>query len=103
MKKTTLIILLFLNAVSLLQAQTTNSFTKVTSGTEYQYIGTYDLTRMNNILNKELEEFLAGTSMSYADFKGQFNTPKFPVKLYRVYYHSVIPEFDNMRTLTSGL
>ena len=103
LKKTTFSLLFLLSAVSLLQAQTTNPFTKVPSGTEYQYLGTYDLNKMYSIFYKELEEFLTGGSMTFADFKGQFSTPKYPVKLYRVYYNSVIPEFDNKRTLTSGL
>jgi len=103
LKKTTFSLLFLLSAVSLLQAQTTNPFTKVPSGTEYQYLGTYDLNKMYSIFNKELEEFLSGGLMTFADFKGQFSTPKYPVKLYRVYYNSVIPEFDNKRTLTSGL
>ncbi|MEI7897656.1 MAG: hypothetical protein WCJ26_11520 [bacterium] len=50
MKITILPLLFLLSAVSCLQGQTTNAFTKVTSGTEYQYIGTYDLNKMNSIL-----------------------------------------------------
>lgn len=72
MKKTALSLLLWLCALSLLQAQTRNTFTKVSSGTEYQYLGTYDLNKMNSILNKELEEFLSRGSMTFADFKGEF-------------------------------
>ena len=103
MKKITFFLLLCLYAGSLLKAQSSGTFAKVPGGTEYQYLGTYDLNKMNSILNKELEEFLAGTSMSFADFRGRFCTPKYPVKLYRVTYRSVVPEMDNKPTLASGL
>jgi hypothetical protein len=103
MKKIAFLLFLCLHAWSSQLAQTPNPFIKVSAGTEYQYIGTFDLDKMNKILNKELEEFLAGASMSFADFKGRFNTPEYTVKLYRVTYRSVVPEMDNKPTLASGL
>jgi hypothetical protein len=36
-------------------------------------------------------------------FKGQFATPKYPVKLYRVKYRSVAPEYGNWPVEASGL
>ena len=68
----------------------------------YQYIKTFDLAKMNHILNEGLEAFLASSTMHFADFKGQFATPKYAVKLYQVTYPSVIPELG-IATMASGL
>ncbi len=67
-----------------------------------EYIKTYDLQKLNQILNGELEFFLAYSTMHFADFQGQFATPKYPVKLYRVTYPSVVPELG-IPTIASGL
>ncbi len=68
----------------------------------WEYIETYDLPKLNHILNVELEEFLVGSTMKASDFQGQFATPKYPVKLYRVTYPTIVPEFG-IPTVASGL
>ncbi len=68
----------------------------------WQYIETYDLQKLNHILNAELEEFLAGSTMQASDFQGQFAVPAYPVKLYRVTYPTVVPELG-IPTVASGL
>lgn len=76
-------------------AQNNSEYTSVTSGVKYQYIGTYDLSRLNKIITTELAEF--------APFKQDFPQPKYAVKLYRVLYESVVPEQNNKPTTASGL
>jgi pimeloyl-ACP methyl ester carboxylesterase len=71
-------------------------------GVTWQYIETYDLQKLNHILNAELEEFLIGSTMKASDFQGQFATPKYPVKLYRVTYPTLVPELG-IPTVASGL
>ncbi|MFZ4564416.1 MAG: alpha/beta hydrolase family protein [Bacteroidales bacterium] len=68
----------------------------------WEYIETYDLPKLNHILNVELEEFLVGSTMKASDFQGQFATPKYPVKLYRVTYPTMVPELG-IPTVASGL
>jgi pimeloyl-ACP methyl ester carboxylesterase len=68
----------------------------------WQYIETYDLQKLNHVLNTELEEFMVGSTMQASDFKGQFAVPAFPVKLYRVTYPTVVPELG-ISTVASGL
>ena len=84
-------------------AQSGKEFIPVSSGVRYMEIGTYTLDKMDQIQNQELADFLSGSKMSFSDFKGKFDTPKYPVKLYRVYYESVVPEMDNQPTTASGL
>ncbi|MBS1516979.1 MAG: hypothetical protein JSS91_02730 [Bacteroidetes bacterium] len=78
-----------------LHAQIKNDFTYTSSGTGYQYIGNYDLNRLNKILTKEASDF-SGFEVTYP---AAINS----VKLYRVIYNSVIPEFSNRPTKASGL
>jgi dipeptidyl aminopeptidase/acylaminoacyl peptidase len=68
----------------------------------WQYIETYDLQKLNQILNAELEEFLMASTMHLADFQGQFAVPQYSVKLYRVTYPTVVPELG-IPTVASGL
>lgn len=70
-------------------------FTRVASGVEYLEIGTYDIARLNQILTTEREAF-SGSGQ-------EFPPARFPVKLYRVLYRSVIPERNNRPTTASGL
>ena len=72
-------------------------------GVTCQYTETYDLQKLNHILNEELEVFLLPSTMHLADFQGQLATPKYPVKLYRVTYPTVVPELGNLPTTASGL
>lgn len=84
-------------------AQTSGKYQDAGTNVQYQYITTYDLAKLNNILNAELSEFLNGSSMPFENFKGKFAAPKYQVKLYRVKYNSVIPEKGNQPTVASGL
>ena len=86
-----------------LQSRSQTDYVNVKSGVQYQLIGTYDLNKLNQILGQGLDEFLTYSTMKSADFKGSFPPAKFPVKLYRVKYNSVIPEFSNQPTVASGL
>lgn len=70
-------------------------YINVTSDVKYQYIGTYDIERLNKILTAELSEF--------SDFKMEYPPAKYAVKLYRILYSSVIPEKNNQPTVASGL
>lgn len=79
-----------------------NPVTDPVPGVTYEYIKTYDLPKLNNILNAELERYLAASTMHFSDFQGQLAVPEYPVKLYRVVYPSVIPE-RNRPTMASGL
>ena len=74
----------------------------VQPGVTWQYIETYDLQKLNYILNAELEEFLAGSTMQASDFEGQFSVPVYSVKLYRVTYPTLVPELG-IGTMASGL
>ncbi len=99
--------LLLLTVTYLLVAVTISSCRKespvpVVPGVTWQYIETYDLPKLNHILNAELEEFLAGSTMHLADFRGQFAVPAYPVKLYRVTYPTMVPELG-IHTVASGL
>lgn len=76
-------------------AQLQNNFTSVSTGVKYQYIGTYGISRLDSILTTEASNF--------SDFKVTYPQAKYPVKLYRVLYNSVIPEFNNKPTVASGL
>lgn len=71
-------------------------------GVTWQYIETYDLPKLNHILNAELEEFLTGSTMHFSDFQGQLSVPAYPVKLYRVTYPTIVPELG-LITVASGL
>jgi hypothetical protein len=103
MKNLSSLLILLLTSWSILHAQTEEKFIPVSSDVRYQYIETYSLSKLEQVFNKDLEDFLAGSKMKFADFKGKFETPRYPVRLYRVYYESVVPEFDNQPTLASGL
>lgn len=74
----------------------------IPAGAEYELIGTYDVARLNHILNEELDAFMASSTMP-VEFRGKFAPAKYSVKLYLVKYRSVIPEHDNQPTLASGL
>ena len=78
-------------------------FVSAPSGVRYQYIGTYDLKRLDHITGPELDEFLSGSPTPASEFKGKFPAARYPVKLYRVKYPSEVPEQANRPTLASGL
>jgi len=70
-------------------------YSHVSSGVGFRYIGTYSVKRLNQVLTTELSEFTT--------FKATYPPARYPVKLYRIIYHSVIPEQDNRPTIASGL
>ncbi len=80
----------------------TPGYTPAASGVEYRLIGTYDLARLDRIFGTELDEFMASSTMP-TEFRGKFPPARFPVKLYRVKYSSVVPEWNNKPTVASGL
>ena len=70
-------------------------FVVVSPTVRYQYIGTYDVTKLNNILNKDVPAII--------EAKVSFTAAKNAVKLYRVEYSSVVPEQNNRPTVASGI
>ena len=84
-------------------AQSTNNYINVSSGVQYLLIGTWDLSKLDKVFKLELQEFLAASTMGAKAFNDSFPAAKYPVKLFRVKYNSVIPEFANRPTLASGL
>ncbi len=79
------------------------AFNDASPHVQYQYMGTFDLSKLNRILTTELEEFMASSTMPASSFKGQFVKPKYAVKLYRVKYRSSAPEYGNWPVVASGL
>lgn len=69
--------------------------TGVLGGITYEPIATWDTARLDAIVGKELAAFTK-TDVG-------FEKAKYPVKLYRVVYPSVIPERANHPTMASGL
>ncbi len=78
-----------------LWAQTNTAFVNATPSIRYQYIGTYDVGKLNTILNKEVPSII--------ESKVNYTAAKNAVKLYRVEYKSVVPEQNNRPTVASGL
>jgi len=72
-----------------------SNYIKISSDVRYQYLGTYDVPLLNEILTKEVPQAIGA--------KVSFSPPKNAVKLYKVEYNSVIPEQNNRPTLASGL
>ena len=97
-----LVIVLFAGFLFLLSGCKKEESAPVQPGVTWQYIETYDLQKLNHILNAEVEEFLTTSTMHLADFQGQFAVPAYPVKLYRVTYPTVVPELG-IPTVASGL
>jgi len=76
--------------------------TAVPAGTQYQLIGAYDLAKLNHIFGDELQDFLKSSPLP-DEFKGRFPAARYPVRLYKVTYASVVPEWNNFPTVASGL
>lgn len=79
------------------------AFTPVKSSGRYRKIGVYDKVRLAAIVEKELDAFLAGSTMKRGEFKGVFAPPRCSVTLYEVQFDSVIPEWGNEPTVSGGL
>ena len=88
-----LVFVLSLTVQSALQSQI--EFTNVSSGVKYQYIGSYEVSRLDSILTFE--------ASSFSHFNVTYTKAEYSVKLYRVIYNSVIPELNNKPTVASGL
>lgn len=67
----------------------------VPSSVRYEHIGDYTVERLNKILTEELAAFSA--------FKISYPPAKNAVRLYKVFYQTVIPEQGNKPTTASGL
>lgn len=78
-----------------LKAQVSDSWVSVSEGIKYQFIGSYDKERLNQITTTELNDF--------SKIGVEYPKAKYNVNLYRVQYNSVIPEFDNRPTVAYGL
>ena len=78
-------------------------FTPVKSSVRYRKIGVYDKARLAEIVETDLDTFLAGSTMKRGEFRGAFAPPRCSVKLYEVQLDSVIPEWDNEPTVSGGL
>lgn len=82
-------------------------YTTVSANVQYQYIGTFDSVRLQQIRGARLDSFLSSavqpSPMKPDEFRPKLAMPKHPVKLYRVRYQSVIPELGNRPTVSSGL
>ncbi len=90
-----MIVLILTTIFTQLTAQTTTDYTIISSGVKYQYISTYSIARLDSILTTEASGF--------SEFQVTYTPAKYEVKLYRVIYNSVIPEFSNKPTIASGL
>jgi hypothetical protein len=94
MKKNIFCVVFCLLAISFAYSQNTK-FIEVSPTVRYQYLGTYDVTKLTNILKKDVPSIIE-TNVSYTD-------PKNAVKLYRVEYNSIVPEQNNRPTVASGM
>lgn len=74
----------------------------MTSGVQYELIGRYDTARLDRILSSELATFMTGSNAPGA-VAGKFAPARYAVRLYRVTYASVVPEWGNRPTRASGL
>lgn len=68
---------------------------EVTSGVSYEFIGRWDVDKLNQVLKTDTPKFF-GVDVAYTPARNA-------VKLYRVTYSSVIPEHDNKPTVATGL
>jgi len=91
----TLSIVVFGTTIFPASAQSNDAYISLSSKVKYQYITTYDTQRLHKILTTEVADF--------SPFKVSYPSARYPVKLYRVSYSSVVPEDNNRPTVTSGL
>jgi pimeloyl-ACP methyl ester carboxylesterase len=68
---------------------------QVSSGISYQFIGHWDVDKLNQVLKTDTPKFF-GVEVSYTPARNA-------VRLYRVTYNSVIPEQGNRPIVASGL
>lgn len=89
-------------------AQVSPSATEASSQTGGKFLkaeklALYDATKLNKIVNEELEQFLTGAPMPFEKFKGRFAQPKFNVQLYKLTFSSRVPELNNREIVSTGL
>jgi hypothetical protein len=84
-------------------ARAEEPFTAVKSSVRFRKIGVYDRERLKHIVETDLDEFLAGSTMTRGEFVGWFPAPRHAVTLYEVQFDSVIPEWGNEPTVSGGL
>ncbi|MFM7014786.1 MAG: hypothetical protein ACKOX3_00515 [Bacteroidota bacterium] len=98
-----LMIMAFLGLFTSCQKDDLANQTSSTPGTliSYEYIKTVSTTEMNFLTTVGLSYFM-DPSQNAASYSPRFAVPKYPVKLYKVTYQSVIPEL-NKPTIGTGL
>jgi pimeloyl-ACP methyl ester carboxylesterase len=98
---------LTLLGASVALAQTPRGLKNAGPGVQYVSAGTLTVEQMKGVLTLGVTGFLtAGFSPSPyppADIINRFPNPRYPVKLYKVYYNSVIPELGNQPIRATGL
>ena len=66
-------------------------------------IAVFDTTRLNRILNEELEAFLSTSTEPFTSFKGKYQAPTSSVTLYKLTYQSTVPDKNNEPAVTTGI
>lgn len=68
-----------------------------------ELIGSYDVNKMDKIVNEELQAFLEGSPMPFENFKGKFDRPRYGMQLFKLTYQTSIPEKANKKVVATGL
>lgn len=66
-------------------------------------LATFDTSKLNRILNEELEQFLTGSTLPFSAFKGKYQSPTSTVTLYKLTYQSSVPEKNNEAAVITGI
>jgi hypothetical protein len=69
----------------------------------YEPIGTWGPERLQAIVDRGLDLFLTGGTMSAGDFRAGFARARLGVKLFKVKYASIIPELQDRPVVAYGL
>jgi hypothetical protein len=69
----------------------------------YELISTLSTSQIDSIRTQTLTSFLSDASLKADQYVNRIARPTFAVKLYRVKYHSIIPESGNKPTIATGL
>jgi pimeloyl-ACP methyl ester carboxylesterase len=77
------------------QTENPNAMVQATSGVSYQYLGRWDVDKLNQILKTQTPKDF-GVNVTYTPARNS-------VKLYRITYSSVVPERGNKPIVASGL
>jgi len=80
----------------------TGSVPPLRKSATFELIATYSKERLRHIASVELNDFLVGSQMK-DELAGTLGEPKCGANLYRVTYHSAVPELNNQPTIASGL